>query len=134
MVGWDQPLTAQQMDTAQQQDPTLSVVCEHLQANPNSAPTSSNWKRFPLHHYKQLWSQLALSDSVLYHIVKSPTMVEKKWLCYSIVLHMRKRAIIKIFQVIKKDTLPEFSRLTPRSDIWGLVWEAMPLWFVFLSS
>ena len=80
IVGWDHSLTAQQIGNAQQQDPTLSAVCEHLQANPNSASTSSGWKRFPLHFYKQLWSQLTLSDSVLYRTVKSPTMIEKKWL------------------------------------------------------
>ena len=80
IVGWDQPLNAQQIGKAQQRDSTLSVVRAHLYANPSSAPTSSDWKRFPLRRYKQLWSQLTLSDSVLYHTVKSPTMVEKKWL------------------------------------------------------
>ena len=80
IVGWDQPLNAQQIGKAQQRDSTLSVVRTHLHANPSSAPTSSDWKRFPLRRYKQLWSQLALSDSVLYRTVKPPTMVEKKWL------------------------------------------------------
>ena len=80
VVGWDQPLSAQQIANAQRQDPTISVVCEHLQNNPNTAPTSPNWKRFPLHRFRQLWSQLPLSDSVLYCTVKSPTMVETKWL------------------------------------------------------
>ena len=79
IVGWDQPLTAQQIGEAQQQDPTLSVVRELLQAN-HTAPTFSDWKGFPLCRYKQLWSQLTLTDSILYHTVKSPTMVEKKWL------------------------------------------------------
>ena len=80
VVGWDQPLSAQQIANAQRQDPTISVVCEHLQNNPNTAPTSPNWKRFPLRRFRQLWSQLTLSDSVLYRTVKSPTMVETKWL------------------------------------------------------
>ena len=80
MVGWDQPLSAQQIANAQRQDPTISVVCKHLQNNPNTAPTSPNWKRFPLRRFRQLWSQLTLSDSVLYRTVKSPTMVETKWL------------------------------------------------------
>ena len=80
IVGWDQPLSAQQIGKAQQQDSILSVICENLRTNPSSAPVSSDWRRFPLLRYKQLWSQLTLSDSVLYHIVKSTTMVEKKWL------------------------------------------------------
>ena len=80
VVGWEQPLSVQQIGKAQQQDPILSVVCEHLRADPSSAPISSDWRRFPLRRYKQLWSQLTLSDSILYRKVKSPTMVEKKWL------------------------------------------------------
>ena len=80
IVGWEHPLSAQQIGTAQQQDPTLSEVHRLLQSNPDSAPTSSDWKRFPLRRYKQLWSQLTLLDSVLYRVVKSPTMIENKWL------------------------------------------------------
>ena len=80
IVGWEHPLSAQKIGTAQQQDPTLSEVHRLLQSNPDSAPTSSDWKRFPLRRYKQLWSQLTLLDSVLYRVVKSPTMTENKWL------------------------------------------------------
>ena len=80
IVGWEHPPSAQQIGTAQQQDPTLSEVHGLLQSNPDSAPTSSDWKRFPLRRYKQLWSQLTLLDSVLYRVVKSPTMTENKWL------------------------------------------------------
>ena len=54
VVGWDRPLSAQQIGKAQQKDSILSVVCENLHANPSSAPVSSDWKRFPLHRYKQL--------------------------------------------------------------------------------
>ena len=38
MVGWDQPLIAQQIGKARQQDSTLSVVHAHLHANPSSTP------------------------------------------------------------------------------------------------
>ena len=54
MVGWDQPLSTQQIANAQQQDSTLSIVKEHLLNNPNTAPTAPSWEKFPLRRFKQL--------------------------------------------------------------------------------
>ena len=53
-TGTTELLSAQQISTAQQQHSTLSVMHENLQSNSNSAPISSDWKRFLLLHYKQL--------------------------------------------------------------------------------
>ena len=44
------------------------------------APFTTNWRKFPLKRYHQLWSQLTLHDSVLYHKVKTPTTEEEKLL------------------------------------------------------
>ena len=80
LVASETPITLQQIATAQNQDPILSIVCAHLKDNPGTVPTSNHWQKFPLRRYKQLWSQLKLSNQVLYRVVKSPTMVEDKML------------------------------------------------------
>ena len=80
LVGTQPEMTIQQIATAQEQDPVLSTVCEQLKTNPQTTPLSSKWQKYPLRRYKQLWSQLTLTNSVLYRRMKSPTMVEKKLL------------------------------------------------------
>ena len=52
--------SVQQIGKAKQQDSTLSIVSKHLHVDRSSAHISSDWKRFPLCCYKQLWSQLTL--------------------------------------------------------------------------
>ena len=80
LVASETPITLQQIATAQNQDPILSIVYAHLRDNPGTVSTSNHWQKFPLRRYKQLWSQLKLSNQVLYRVVKSPTMVEDKML------------------------------------------------------
>jgi len=79
VVAWESPLSKQELLDAQEQDPILSVVRQQLLLqDPDSVPTSSSWKKFPLCHYRQLWPQLILNDSILYRVMKSPTMIKHK--------------------------------------------------------
>ena len=39
-----------------------------------------NWQKYPLRCYKQLWTQLQLSQDVLCRLTKSPTMLKEQML------------------------------------------------------
>jgi len=78
VVAWEGPLFKQELLDAQEQDPILSVVRQQLLQDPDSVPTSSSWKKFPIRRYRQLWPQLFLNNSILYRVMKSPTMIEHK--------------------------------------------------------
>ena len=80
LVGTQPEMTPQQIATAQEQDPVLSTVREHLETNPQTTPLSPKWQKYPLRRYKELWPQLTLTNSVLHRKMKSPTMVETKLL------------------------------------------------------
>ena len=54
----------QDIQKAQQADPTLQIVYEAKQKS-NSRPTSRRWHQSPLSRYRKLWPQLSLRDGVL---------------------------------------------------------------------
>jgi len=78
VVAWNDLSPHNRNFDAQEQDPILSVVRAQLAVDPNSAPTSPSWRNFSLRRYKQLWAQLTMIDSILYRVMKSPTMLELK--------------------------------------------------------
>ena len=57
--------SVEQLKTAQENDPVTLQLQKSLQHSVDR-PTSSKWKRPPLHRYRQLWSQLKLVDGVVY--------------------------------------------------------------------
>ena len=65
--------------TAQQNDPVLSVAYRYLQTN-QTPPTTGKWNKFPLRHYRKLWSRLVLHESVICRKVNSPSMSEERLL------------------------------------------------------
>jgi len=79
MVAISTTLDINTIAAAQQSDPVLSAVLRQMALK--EAPShTSNWRRFPLKRYQQIWSQLTIHDSVLYRKVKTPTMQEEKLL------------------------------------------------------
>ena len=73
------PIQMVDLSTTQQQDPILSLVHDYLQTG-QTPPMTGNWNKFPLKRYRQLWSQLALHDSVICRKLQSPSMAEEKLL------------------------------------------------------
>ena len=57
--------SVEQLKTALENDPVTLQLQKSLQHSVDR-PTSSKWKRPPLHRYRQLWSQLKLVDGVVY--------------------------------------------------------------------
>jgi len=70
LIGRETELTAQQIATAQEWDSLLSTVQKQLQTDPMSVSSSSEWKKFTLRRYKQLWRQLILSNLGVRHFKK----------------------------------------------------------------
>ena len=54
LVALENPTTLQQIATAQEQVPVLSLVCTQLRDHPDTVPASPNWRKFPFHCYKQV--------------------------------------------------------------------------------
>ena len=79
VVAVHSPIRMADLSAAQQNDPVLSTVHNHLQAK-QIPPKTGSWAKFPLKHYRKLWSQLILHESVVCRKIKSPSMTEEKLL------------------------------------------------------
>ena len=78
LVPLQAPMIITAITKAQRSDPSLSLVIKALEEG--ETPTTAEWKQFLLQSYKQIWPQLLLHETVLYHKVKSPTIVDEKFL------------------------------------------------------
>jgi len=56
--------TAPQLSQAQRTDPVLSTVIRRLETKADIT-NDRKWNKFPLHRYRQLWSQLSLQEDLL---------------------------------------------------------------------
>ena len=63
----------------QRSDPVLSQLISQLEAN-QPPQVAGNWRKFLLHRYLQLWQQLFLQNSVLYHKMRHHSAAEEKLL------------------------------------------------------
>ena len=77
----------------QRQDPVLTVVIEQLRKG-TLPPNTQDWMKFPLRHFKQMWSQLIVHDSILCRKVKSPTMAEHRLLI--VVPHSQRKLFLTL--------------------------------------
>jgi len=76
LVALEAPLTITEIYKAQMSDSTLSLVIKKLEDG--DAPTTADWKRFPLCCYQQIWPQLLLHETILCCKMRSPTMAAEK--------------------------------------------------------
>ena len=79
LVALHPPMEKPKLAEAQKQDPVLGIVIDHL-VNDTTPLATTQWRKFPLKRYQQIWSQLVLHDGILCHKVKSPTMTESNLL------------------------------------------------------
>ena len=73
------PVSKADLSEVQKTDPVLRSVMDHLLLT-DMPPTSRKWRIFPHRHFKQLWHQLCVYDSLLCRKVKTPTLTETKHL------------------------------------------------------
>ena len=110
---------------AQRLDPVLTVVLEQLRKG-TPPPNPHNWMKFPLRHYKQMWSQLVLHDSILCRKVKSPIMAEDRLLI--VVPHSQQKLFLTFTTILGikaltgrwQDCLRGFTGLA-----WGVMWQSL---------
>lgn len=77
LVGICPSLKTHDIAQAQRQVSELAKVAECLKGNTYPL-TSREWLTYPLKCYRQLWSQLKLTDTMICHKLKSPTMEQEK--------------------------------------------------------